>query len=537
MVWNFVLRGPRHQAARHFGSGIFLQGNGTLMFAPAGRQTQAVSDIIADQTGSGGTGADAGSWGLVKSGTGTLTLSGGNTYAGATTVEGGALALGPGGSIATSSGLSLAASGSVFDISGGGNQTIKDLSGVAGSMIALGPNTLTAGAANSTTFAGAISGTGGLSKTGTGTLTLSGGNTYAGATTVEGGALALGPGGSIATSSGLSLAASGSIFDISGGGNQTIKDLSGVAGSMIALGPNTLTAGAANSTTFAGAISGTGGLSKTGTGTLTLSGGNTYAGATTVEGGALALGPGGSIATSSGLSLAASGSVFDISGGGNQTIKDLSGVAGSMIALGPNTLTAGAANSTTFAGAISGTGGLVKTGTGTLTLRGANTYTGGTSVDAGTLSIDLDAELGAAKSGLTLGGAASGGTLRLTNASAFFSARPVTLNLGGGTIDTEGTVPATLSGTISGTGGLSKTGTGTLTLSGGNTYSGATTVDAGALALGPGGVDRGEQRTQPGRIGERFRHLGRRQPDDPGPERRRRQHDCIGDQHADRGSC
>ena len=61
---------------------------------------------------------------------------------------------------------------------------------------------------------------------------------------------------------------------------------------------------------------------------------------------------------SSGLSLAASGAGFDISAGGNQTIQDLSGVAGSTINLGANTLTVGTADSTSFAGVISGTGGV-----------------------------------------------------------------------------------------------------------------------------------------------------------------------------------
>ena len=44
-----------------FGTGMFLQGNGTLTFSPGAGQTQTVSDEIADQTGNGGTGANAGS--------------------------------------------------------------------------------------------------------------------------------------------------------------------------------------------------------------------------------------------------------------------------------------------------------------------------------------------------------------------------------------------------------------------------------------------------------------------------------------------
>jgi autotransporter-associated beta strand protein len=118
--------------------------------------------------------------------------------------------------------------------------------------------------------------------------------------------------------------------------------------------------------TIAQGITGTGALTKQGSGTLTLSGANTYRGATTVDAGTLALGSGGSISMSSGLTLAAAGAGFDISGGGNQTIQDLSGVAGSTINLGANTLTAGTANSTSFAGVISGTGALTKQGSGTV---------------------------------------------------------------------------------------------------------------------------------------------------------------------------
>ncbi len=148
--------------------------------------------------------------------------------------------------------------------------------------------------------------------------------------------------------------------------------------------------------------------------------------------------------------------------------------------LGANELTVGSNNlSTEVSGVISGAGGsLVKTGTGTLTLSGINSYTGGTTINGGTIAVASDTGLGAVAGPLAFGG----GTLRFNAAFDLAATRAVTLNAGGGSIDTNG-FSAGITQNISGAGGLTKTGMGTLTLSGINTYTGGTTVNDGTLVV------------------------------------------------------
>jgi len=110
-----------------------------------------------------------------------------------------------------------------------------------------------------------------------------------------------------------------------------------------ATNPTTLTIASGNATQ-SGIISQTGGsyaVAKAGAGLLMLTGTNTYTSLTTISAGDLAIGAGGSIADSSEVSLASSGTTFDISAGGSQTIQTLNGVSGSTVNLGANTLTDG----------------------------------------------------------------------------------------------------------------------------------------------------------------------------------------------------
>ena len=102
-----------------FGNGIFLQGNETITLAPPSGTTETVSGVVTDQTGSGGTGANAGAGSLAIDGAGTVDLTAASTFTGGVTIDKGALELGKS-AAAGSGGITFAAGADAsLDLSAG----------------------------------------------------------------------------------------------------------------------------------------------------------------------------------------------------------------------------------------------------------------------------------------------------------------------------------------------------------------------------------------------------------------------------------
>lgn len=153
------------------GDGVVALGANALTVGGNNLSTTVLSDI----TGVGGS--------LVKTGTGTLTLAGANTFTGTTQVDGGVLEVTGGSAIANTAGVNVAATGT-FRITNA--ETIGSLSGTGALDLA---STLTTGGGASSTFSGTSSGVGGLVKVGASTFTMSGPQAYTGLTSVNAGEL------------------------------------------------------------------------------------------------------------------------------------------------------------------------------------------------------------------------------------------------------------------------------------------------------------------------------------------------------------
>jgi len=366
--------------------------------------------------GSGGAGSTRGGTGGAG-GAGTLTATGGATITVGTQLYIGGLP-GAGGNCGCSGyggaggagvfnlgdGSTLNLTGAAFTINGAGTLNIGSATAneaSAGTITGLAGSIDNAGAINFNqsdalyTFSTAISGSGTVTQNGSGTTVLTGANTYSGGTYVNAGMINFSNAGNLGLGK----------ITLDGGGLQwAAGNTADISGKLIVLGASggkLDTNG--NDVTLATGIGGLGGLTKTGAGTLTLTDISTYTGATTIDQGTLALAGTGALASATSVALTSAATVFDMSAGGNQSLAHLSGVAGSQVALGANTLTLTDNTSQIFSGSLTGSGGLVKLGSGVLTLNGASgSFTGTTTIAGGTLAVGDEAHAGAVLGGSVL---------------------------------------------------------------------------------------------------------------------------------------
>ncbi|MCI5076512.1 MAG: hypothetical protein MRY80_15880 [Oricola sp.] len=278
-----------------------LSGASIVTLAGVGDVTLGPQSLVISNGSTAFSGDIAGLGGLTVNG-GTQTLSGINSYTGATVIANGAsLALTGGGSVAASSGVEA---NGTFDISG--KTSDAEIASLTGSgVVSLGSNSLAVSDASGT-FSGGIGGTGGLSIDG-GVQTLTGTNTYTGNTTVaEDATLALQGSGSIAASAMVSLYGDLDISQTTAGAS--IGTLAGDG--TVELGTQRLVVTNA-STIFSGDIEGTGGFEVSG-GTQTLQDVTSQSGILASDGGTVLMN-GGSVDGGSSLSA------FSIINGGSIT--------------------------------------------------------------------------------------------------------------------------------------------------------------------------------------------------------------------------
>ncbi len=448
-------------------SPIVLTDNTTQLQVTTGTATQ-----------SGAISQSGGSFGLEKIGAGTLITTATNTYSGITTITTGTLQIGNGGSSGSLGSGNVVDNGAlVFNLAGGPVSVTQSISGsgsvtfhnttqyqltgtntysggtiisegailvgtggTSGSIIGnvvSGVTTANAGInfdrSDDITFSGNISGLGYVAQYGTGTLTLTGNNTYGAYTTLLN--------GTVAVSGDTNLGSGPVKFD---GGN-----LRFLASTTSALNYE-LTSGAidtnGNSVTLSGVVStytganvagGYGGLTKIGAGTLTLTGANTYAGPTLISAGTLQIGNGGA-----------------------------SGVLGTGNVTDNGTLTFDRSDTVTLTQVITGNGGLTQAGSGTLTLLGTDSYTGSTTISAGTLQLGNH----------TSNGSIAGNVID----NALLVLAPATETVYAGTISGTGAVQIPAANTFP---------NGPVFLTGNNSYTGGTTISSGSsLYLGNGGA-------------------------------------------------
>jgi len=463
------------------GVGLDQSGSGTLKFtnnftaSGSGAKTLTLLGSTAGTGEIAGTIVDSGSTtNVTKTGTGMWTLSGNNTFSGAVTMTSGTLAL---------TGSNSYVGGTTLSGGAGSNSTL-----IVGNKNALGTGQLSFGTSTgtytliaSTALTGANALANNFSITAGGAMIISGTNdleftgTTLGSTNSANRTLTINNTGSTTLSGPVFISTSGT---------------SGVG--LILNGTGNISIGGAIANSTAGGTLSF--LTYAGSGKLTLSGTNTFTGGLTVSSGTLAVatvndastnGVFGNSATAVLLGSSGTTAVLEYTGATASSTRALSLVSGGTAAFQVDN----AAANLTLSGTIGSAGALLKSGSGTLTLSGSNSYTGGTTINAGVLQAGGTSAFGA-NSAFTLANV-SGAALNLNGFDLAIGSLTgggatggnVSLGANNLTIGGDNTSPAAYAGAISGSGNLTKVGTGTLNLSGTNTYTGNTTINAGMVVV------------------------------------------------------
>lgn len=390
----------------------------------------------------------AGTGALSKSGTGTLTLSAANAYAGGTTVTAGTLALGVANAVANTGAFLIDGASAVAGISTF-NQSTGAVTLRSGSMTgSSGTWTATSFTAESGSISAILAGTGGFTKNTAGTVTMTGAaNTLTGGITVSGGVLLLNKAGDIAS------IAAGNAVIVNEGATLRLGNHGQIADGITSL---TLNAGTLDIAGFRQGVNSA----------ITLNSG-TIAGADT------------------GFLLSRGGFV----GTGTNTIGSRVSTRAADLNSGVFNITSGTTTVTNsvITDEFGGTGGLLtKRGAGTLVLSGStNSYTGATTVEAGTLVVNggITVSTTTVQSGATISG--SGSVRNLTiNSGGFINPgnSPGTLTVNGG-YSQAGTLVAEINGLTAGTQHDQVVVNGSVNLTGSLTvlFGGATTYNAGDM--------------------------------------------------------
>lgn len=534
----------------------------------------------------------AGSDEISKLGVGTLTLSGANTYAGATAIWAGTLKLGAAGNASASplgsvaGGTSVVVTGAALDLNGSSIIAAEPLFITGSGVDATGA--LTNSSTTAATYPGVVTlGSGGASIGGSGNITLAAGlaadaealtkvgitctltlaapSTRTGTVTISGGAVKVAADGALgAAATSVAVIQSGS--SAGGDTNRASLDLNGVTyttASPLAISGNAaaliapLTNNSSTAATYGGVVTLAGAsgigtlngnitlsaglgadphlLAKQGNKTLLLNAASNRSGPVTIYQGTL------KVAASGAMGTGVSSNTVTVNAGGALDLNGVNYIAPSLLTLnGTGILSGGAltnssAAAATYAGLlrlgsdasiianngdiiisnpgnITGpnlnltlggsatgcrlasiidtvifsyprTGSMTKIGSGTWTLTGASTYTGMTTISAGTLAYGANNVLG--PGAVTIGS----GTLDI---AGFTDTVGDVILASGSIVGTSGVLsikscavigPGSISAKLAGTGGLSKSGVGTLSVSVAHSYTGGTTVYGGGTIL------------------------------------------------------